>query len=215
MSAGVGGSATDAHAWQAITATPLGGLDETGPVVRALITQLMFRYRTSLPDDPSATIEASGWAGDAEVGWQWVAGDNRLALLAGGAARQYDLSPNDPGSTLEGFHWSASLSAQAGLEVPSAPAWALLPEVTWRPQIGEVWAQARLGRDQGDGLRLGPEAAVSRGDDYLFVRVGAFATGYKLTFASTDIFVGGAAGASFDEGFSPSPYGGIWLGIKF
>jgi hypothetical protein len=215
IAAGLGGSDTAAHAWQSATVTPFGGLDASGPVMRALLTQLMFRYETSLPDDPSAVIEVHGVAGDAEAGWQWVAGANRLALLAGAAARQYDLSPDDPGSDLEGFHWSASVSALATVAVPQAPGWAVSGEATYRPQVNELWAQIRPGFDLGDGFRVGPEAAVNRGDDYLFARFGVAANGYRFTFTSTDVFVGGAAGVSLDEGFSPSPYGGIWLGVKF
>lgn len=215
VATGIGGSANDAFAWQAATATPFGGLDETGPVMRALLTQVRFRYRTSLPDDPDATIEAQGWLGEAEAGWQWVEGGARLALLAGAAARQYDLSPDDPGSSLAGFRWSASFSA-AGTMPLGFEGWAVAGEATVRPQVEELWAQVRPGYDCGDGFRIGPEAAVNRGDGYLFVRAGAFATGYRLPLTLADIYLGASGGVSFEpDGFSPSPYGGLWLGVKF
>lgn len=216
IAAGLGGSFTDAYAWQSASMTPFGGFDESGPVVRALLTQVRFRYKTALPGDPSAEIEAQGWAGDAEAGWQWVDGINRLALFAGGAARQYDLTPDDPGSDLEGFHWSASFTAQATAALPQAPGWAVSGEATYRPQMSELWALARPGFDLGDGVRIGPEAAVNRGVEYLFVRAGAFVSGYRLPFMSAEVYLGGSAGVSFEpDGFAPAPYGGIWLGLKF
>ncbi len=216
VAAGVGGSFTDAHAWQSATVTPFGRFDESGPVLRVLLTQVRFRYKTALPGDPSAEIEAQGWVGDGEAGWQWVDGINRLALFAGGAARQYDLTPDDPGSDLEGFHWSASFTAQATAALPQAPGWAVSGEATYRPQVSELWAQARPGFDLGDGFRIGPEAAVNWGEDYLFIRAGAFASGYKLRFTSAELYLGGSAGISFEpDGFAPGPYGGLWLGVKF
>lgn len=216
LSAGFGGSADYAGFWQSALVTPRGSLDDTGPLVRAIVSELRFSYDTTLADDPDARIEAQGIAAMIEGGWQWTAAESSLALSAGVALRDYTLEPSDPGSDLEGLAWSASLSARARTPLPWIAGWNIAGDVAWQPQLGQVWAQARPGYDWGDGMRVGPEVAMSLGPDYLFLRGGAFLTGLRLTLASTEIFLGGQAGISGEMGaFTPSPYGGIWAGLKF
>jgi hypothetical protein len=216
LSAGFGGSADYAGFWQSALVTPFGELDDTGPLVRGIVSELRFAYDTTLPDDPEARVEAQGMAGLLEGGWQWSHEESRLSLSAGVAARDYTLKPDDPGSDLEGLAWSASLSAQARTPLPWVSGWDVAADISWQPQLGQFWGQARPGFDLGDNLRIGPEAAVSLGPDYLFLRAGAFVSGYRLTLASTEFYLGGMGGISSEVGaFTPSPYGGVWAGVKF
>ncbi|MFO1090484.1 MAG: cellulose biosynthesis protein BcsS [Hyphomicrobiales bacterium] len=212
---GAGGGLRDREVWQATTYTPFGTLDDPGPVARAVGTYVDFQYDTALPDDPDARITVTGWKALAEVGWQWRVLGGKVAAFAGAAAQEYALAPADPGSDLAGFQLSASLSATADIPLPLHDVH-LAGDLTWTPQMGELWVAVRPGYDLGEGWRIGPEAALSQGPDYQFIRVGVFTSGYRFATFGRTFFLGGEAGVSDEPGsFQPFPYAAVWLGTKF
>jgi hypothetical protein len=212
---GASGGPSSLYAFAGALWTPFGRLDEPGPLIRGWSKVSLFSYHTDLPGDPDQRIDVAGAGIEAEGGWQWVLLGARLALLGGVAWRDYELSPPDPGSSLQGSAVGWSLAFDGDL-----PIWdrlGVMANGRYAFMLDEYWAEARPYYRFDGGLRTGATLAVAGGEDYLKLRAGAFITGYEFRFGQgRRFFVGGKAGAEIDlDDGDIAPFLGLHLGFFY
>ena len=215
LTSGISGGPRSLYGYSGVIWTPFNPLNDDGAILRGWSKGALFSYRTDLPAMPHQRIDVSGVGLEAEAGWQWHLFGARLALLAGGVWRDHQLSPADPGSSLAGskFGWSASFDADW-------PAWERMGIMANGNYVGpanQYWAEAKPYYQFDGGMRIGPNFAVSGGDNYLKARAGVFITGYEVQFrAGRRLFLGGQAGAEFDVGDGHlAPFAGINIGFFY
>jgi len=136
--------------------------------------------------------------------------------FAGAAWRDFSLTPNDPGSDLEGTH--LAFSATVDGEWRFAPVYGVMANGNYLTAIDQYWVEVKPFTDLGSGFKVGPAAAFFGGKDYQMMRGGAFFSGYELPVKLSigRIFVGGNAGIQWDiDDHRVTPFGGLNVGLLF
>ncbi len=81
----------------------------------------------------------------------------------------------------------------------------------------QYWVETKPYYRFDGGMRVGPNFAVSGGDNYLKARAGVFITGYEVQLgAGRRLFLGAKAGAEFDvDDGHLAPFAGINIGFFY
>lgn len=214
LSAGGGGGLSDAWSWQTLSWTPFSAFSETVVIVRGSVRTDAKTYVTDLPGQPDARVWANGIGLDGEAGWQ-IAGEwGQVAALGGIAWRDYALSPDDPNSSLGSNTINARATVQGHLV--GGDRWGGFGYADYVSGIDEWYAEIKPYYTLDNGMRIGPELALSGGDDYLHLRTGVFALGWEFSLPWAGRFwAGGSAGALWDtDGFGVEPYGTLHITRK-
>lgn len=212
---GVSGGPDSFYGYQGVMYAPLGSLSETGPLVRVWGKGFQFTYETNLGTANNRKIKAFGTSVEGEAGWQFAGDAGRIALLAGAAWRDHQLSPNDPGSDLE--HGRVGFLGTFDGELRLSDQFGVMAYANYLTGFDQYWVQLKPYLATGAGWKIGPEFVVSGGDGYQHGRAGVFVSGYEVNLGSLGrMFIGGEAGAKFDlDNRNVDPYAGLNAGFLF
>ena len=212
---GFGAGPDNLYAYQGLLFAPMDSLSQSGPQVRLWAKGFEFSYRTDLPAAPDTKIEAFGTSLEAEAGWQFAGESGRIALFAGAAWRDHDLTPDDPGSDLEQARIGFSATLVAELKLTRTLG--VMTYANFLTGFDQYWLQLKPYTTAPNSIKIGPEFVLSGGDDYQYARTGVFFQGYELSLGSWGrVFIGGEAGARFDlDDEKIDPYAGLNTGFLF
>jgi hypothetical protein len=187
LSVGSGFASGGFETWQAVTAAPFGGLDSSGPRLRAFLAES--------DGDNSAALEG-GWS----FGEKAMRGEVLIGAEMRPQADRMRLSPL-VSAAIETHVGPGGLSALAML----------------RPAFGEIWAELRPWLSLDDCWRLGVVAATAPGPDVTGFRAAVFTSGYRVALPMVEeLFLGAELGVESDShGAAVTPYAGVNLGFGF
>jgi hypothetical protein len=148
------------------------GLQRDGFTLKLMLGSGTYRYR-------SGAIDISGrqYSSALMPGWRFKDGTIELTVFGGLDLQQHQLSPDDPGNGLRGFH----AGARGGFDLwaEPIPAQVMLTASVSASTVGKsVWTRAAAGVRAFD-MWLGPEVIYCGDDSYRQLRVGAHATGLR------------------------------------
>ncbi len=194
---GAGGS--NAYGYAGLVVPLSGDLNGQGVIVRLWANVYTFGYRTTLNTVGDTPVNAVGYGATAEAGYQWaVPGTGRIAAFGGISFRDHALSPDDPGSSLDEGEAGLALTLDGSLDI--AGNIAIAANARYTAGFDEYWLQARPHYRFANAITAGPEFVVLGGDDYGYLRVGAFVGDIPLKLPSLGrIFVSLEAGYQRDR----------------
>ncbi len=205
VSAGVGGSAYALYSYGGVTVAPAGTL--AGEGWRGRFWAKALRLDEVVEGASSSMIpDAEGIGAEAELGWQFVGPEWRLALY-GGAAWRDEVEGGD--------RFGATVLAKGSYEL--SPSWRAIAEVKYTIGFDELWAQVRPEFKFDDGLYLGLISSTSEGRGYSILRGGASVGGlsYALPWMG-DIYVSLEAGLEFNiTTKKEGPFGALHIGFAY
>ncbi len=203
------------HAFQGLIWTPLGGLSETGPVLRGWAKSDIFTYKTHLSRHHKTEIKVTGTSLEGEAGYQFATSYGHAALFTGIVWRDHKLHPHDPQSDLDKARTAPSLGADASW-LPGTR-FGVMANGKYIFRFKQYWAQLKPFYQTEKGLKFGLDTGLSGGPDYLYGRTGLFVSGYRLDLALVGtVYLGGELGVKYGlEEDRVEPYAGIHIGRGF
>lgn len=196
VSAGAGGGGEALYSYTGVTLAPFGSLGAEG-----------FRARVwgkALKVDQQGDIEGIG--AEAELGWQFVRPDWRLAAFAGAFWR------DQPGT---GKLHGSSLAAEASYEISSR--WRLIADGKYAFGLDEAWVQIRPEVKLGETLYVGLSAAGNKGRGYQLIQSAVSLGGlsYAMPWMG-DVYFSAEIGAQYNVVTKNiTPLGALNLGFAY
>lgn len=213
---GGGGGGGTIHGYTGVIIPLSGDIDGEGYIVRGWAKIFNFDYRTTIAGIAGTKVDAIGYSVVGEFGYQWsFAGRDRIALYGGIRYRDVTLSPGDPGSDLEDGEVGASATLDGRWRI--AGQFAVLANASFTAGFDEYWLQLKPHIVLAGGIRLGPDLVVQGGDNYRYLRFGAFVSDLTVRLPSFGrFFLSIEAGLQHDdlEG-DDDLYGGIHSAFFF
>jgi len=216
MGGALGGEDDGLHGYAGVIYAPAHMLSDSGLLLRGWAKSFGFSYLADLPGAPDTRIEALGYGGQVEAGWQIAGPRWRVALVPGIAWRDYSLKPSDPGSDLDGDRFGISLAADG--EWRFGERFGIMANGSYVTVFEDYWVQSRPFVHLGHGWKMGLDFAGWGGPDYGRMRAGLFTSGYELPVRAFGrrMFLGADAGVESDQdGKRVAPFGGINIGLLF
>lgn len=206
VSAGGGGSADTFYSYGGVTIAPAGTLAEEGWRARGWAKALRFNDGAERASSPSMAAEIHGVGAEAELGWQFVGTEWRLALYGGGAWRD----EADRGDRL-----GATLAAEGSYELSGR--WRAIADVKYTVGFDELWAQLRPEFRFDDGLYVGLLSSASKGRGFSIIRGGASVGGFSYAVPwMGDVYVSVEAGMEYSMTTkSTGPFGALHIGFAY
>lgn len=211
---GIGGGGDSLFAYMGVIQALDGSINDTGPLVRLWANLYEFDYATSIAGRP-ARIDATGFGGTLEAGYQWTwLGIGRIAGYIGVRFRDHVLTPDDPNSDLDSADAGLILGIDGGLNITGNIR--LAGSYSYTVGFDEYWLQSRAGY-RLPNFRIGPELVLFGGENYEYQRYGAFISDIVLDFAPDHrLFLSIEAGAQRDvDERDITPYGGLHASFFF
>ncbi len=194
-------------------------LGRDGFLLRAYGGVAMYEYDTV--SVPGGRVDGDGYQVDAMLGYIWHLGHLNFSAYLGVDYQDYDLTPNDPDSDVNGDE--VGFKVAADIMSAGGPVYYTL-QGSYSTAFDTYWARARVGLDTGRFV-IGPEGVVLGSDGWDAQRVGGFAmlrfelspsllseitvnAGYQFVSGDDSSNTGGTSGG---EG----AYGGIGFAMVF
>lgn len=159
---------------------------------------------------PGGKVDSDHTNLDLTVGYQWFLPGTRFSLYGGANRQEHDLSPNDPGNSVEGSEWGFKVQGEA--ETLDTSPYYGSAIAAYSTANDDYWTRFRLGT-RFAGPVIGPELVLQGNDEYDEQRYGVFMKGLQLGPLSTEVSVG-YADASGTTGPS-SVYGSLGFSFAF
>lgn len=186
--------------------TPLSGSQLGNGIVRRLWADLStYRYVKN-----GVTFDARSPGMAASLGVQHSQEDFWWAAFVGATYRYTRISPNDPGSSVQGGNVRANLQLEGEHTINLL--WKLSGNASYIVGQDAYWARARLLRSIWSSRQLGLESVIQGDNDYRLSQIGVVLSGMKL---SNDINMGLKMGGRRVEGLSSHLYAGVELENRF
>ena len=180
------------------------GLTEDGFTLKLMLGAGTYRYMSGATE-----ITGRQYVASLLPGWHFKRDTLEVTVFAGPDAQQHQLSPDNPGNRLRGFH--AGLHGGFDLWFEPVPAEMMVTGSLSASTVGtNLWARAATGWRTFDLVWLGPEAIAYGDENYRQFRVGLHATGLR-----TEAFEWSAgAGWGSDTDHRRGAYGRIGLLVR-
>lgn len=187
------------------TAAVNGTLGDSG--VRAKVEALVgrFEYRANA----GATVQGEQVEGAALLGYEWIWREAKLAGYVGLAVRNTSLSITDPSNPAGG----TTYGLKSAIDFYARPTDTTMVSAygSFTTNDKAYFARLKAGYRLGEGIYIGPEAAVLGNDFYNQWRVGAHLSGLQLGPVQASL----SAGYQFDRAHGAGAYGAVDLRAQF
>lgn len=141
-------------------------LGKDGVLFRAVGVNAQFEYETG-PD----VIDGDGWFLDAMIGYQFLRTGYRIAGYIGVEYQDYDLTPNDPGNSVNGDEVGFKVVGEFETDATSRLYLGAL--ASYSTAFDTYWARGRVGLRHEDWI-FGVEGGGSGNEGYDVQRIGGF-----------------------------------------
>jgi hypothetical protein len=209
--------AKDSHAfYSGIIVSLERDLGKSGLMFRAVGVGVGYEYDTIIGFLP-ATVEGDAWFGDVMIGYQHLQPGLRTALYIGAEYQNHDLSPNDPGNTINGDEVGFKVVGELETDASSRFYFGLIG--AYSTAFDTYWSRARVGLRHDDRV-FGIEGVFGGNEGYDNQRVGGFVT-FPAPIGPHNGEISASAGYQFaddDQNFGGGgrgAYGGLGYSFSF
>ena len=185
---------------------PFPGSDlGNGFVQRYWLDWLQYEY-----DNGVRTIRAKAPGASVALGYGKTVAEGSWSIYMGPVWRDTDLSPDDPGSDIQGSQWGANFSLQVDRRLGDD--WRASGIASFTTGTDSYWTRGRLTRKLLSGRAVGVEAVFHGNADYATWLAGVLMLDIRLSPGAS---LGLKGGARKNEGEDIGAYVGIELAKSF
>lgn len=195
-------------------------LGRDGIVLRGFAGVPMFEYDANPLDVPGGIVDGDGIQGDLMVGYMWHRDRMTFIGYVGVDYQDYDLTPNDPSSKVNGSEVGFKVAADLSSAYDSPFYFNI--HGSYSTAFNTYWTRGRIGYNAGRFV-VGPEVTAMGNDGFDAHRVGGFATlRFELSPAITSELTGYVGHQFVDEDDNhhstrggEGTYGGVGFSLVF